>query len=160
MVDDGFSICHQALRHDHHPGYSRWFVKDMISHLMNLQATVYREQPAVDHGLDLAQEVLDMRCKNQKSVDGFSASEQYWISLAKGNLAVSLMGVDRDKEALDLLLELLGREDTKCNEDIYLENAALCLSRLGRLADATGYISRALESVKALRGEDAARMAV
>ena len=160
MVDDGLSICYQALTCGHHPGYSRWFVKDMTSHLVNVQATVYREQPAADHGLDLAQKVLDMRCENQKSAGGLSASEQYWISLAKGNLAVSLMGVDRDKEALDLLLELLGREDTKSNEDIYLENAALCCSRLGGLEDASGYISRAFESVKALRGEDAARGAV
>lgn len=161
LVDEGLSICTRALARGNHPGYSAWFVKDMTSHLNNVKATVYREQPAVDHGLELAQLVLDIRRGNRNSDPGSSpASEEYWISLAKGNLAVSLMGVDRNEEALDLLLGLVGREDAKPNQDIHLENVALCLSRLGRLEEAIGYISRAMESVKVLGGEDTARMAV
>jgi tetratricopeptide (TPR) repeat protein len=169
MVAGGMLICNAALaprRHgSNHPGYSRWFAQDMVSHLTNVQATIARERPDADCGLRLAQEVLDIRLGNSKHEDseggGVSAEEEEsWIAAARGNLAVSLMGVDRTEEALDVLLELLNRADAKRNEDIYLSNAALCLSRLGRVEDAAAYLVRAMESVTRLRGKDTAQMAV
>ncbi|KAK1758829.1 hypothetical protein QBC47DRAFT_457232 [Echria macrotheca] len=159
MTDDGISICERALAGSH-AGYSRWFVRDMISHLANVRAAVLRDIPAVDHGLTLAQQVLEIRQGNRRSGSELSADEKFWVSAAKGNLAVSLMGSGQDEEALQVLMELLESKDADCNRDLYLGNTGLCLLRLGRLNDAEAYLDRAVESTRELRGEDTARMAV
>ncbi|KAK5659347.1 hypothetical protein OQA88_1440 [Cercophora sp. LCS_1] len=170
MIADGMSVCDAALAStnlhgNNHPGYSVWFTKDMASHLINVQATIARERPDSDHGLGLAQQVLDIRVAG-KAFNGSEGGgipvveEERWIAAARGNLAVSLMGVNRTEEALYILLELLKRKDTGMNEDIYLSNAALCLSMLNRLEDAVSHIARAMESARRLRGEDSAQMAV
>lgn len=140
MVEEAIAICQRALGRKSHPGYDAWFVRDMISYLVNVQASVCREKPSVDHGLGWSETVCDMRQGNKRAgAVPFTDQDQKWIAAARGNLAVSLMAVGRAGEALEILKELLKREDMRDNEDTYLSNACLCLSMLGRLDEAVEY---------------------
>lgn len=72
-------------------------------------------------------------CVNNKRPTGFSSKDEFWIASAKGNLSVSLIALGRTEEALEIILELLEREDMKLNVDLYLSNACLCTTIMGRL---------------------------
>lgn len=150
MVGKGTSICDRALKTGFHPGYTHVFVQDMVSHLVNVQAAVAREKPDLVNVLSLAQKVCDIREENKISKPGLDPGGDGWILMAKGNLAVSLMTLDRMQEALNTLLEilpLLETDDMKYTQDIHLSNAALCLLRLGHLEKATDYINRTMKCV-------------
>jgi len=157
MVGKGFSICAGALKTGFHPGYTHVFVQDMVSHLVNVQAAVAREKPDLANVLGLAQQVCEIREKNKLSKPGLDPGGDGWILMARGNLAVSLMTLDRMEEALKILLEilpLLETDDVKHTQDIHLSNAALCFSRLGQLDKATDYINRAIKCVNQRDGAD------
>ena len=160
MAEQAIVMCSRALDRQEHHGYTEWFVRDLISHQLNVQASISREKPAVDHGLFLSQTVCDIRIHNRR-LTGRTAEDATWIAAARGNLAVSLMAVGRPQEALTILLELLGRADMKSNEDIYLCNTALCLMLMDRLDDAKAYANRAMASIR-IRDRDGgtAQMAV
>lgn len=151
------SICEKALNDGQHPGYSEWYVRDMVSHLVNVRATIAREKPDLDHGLALSQEVCEIRERNRRAECFEDAT---WIAAARGNMAVSMMAVGRSEESLAILLELLLRPDMKPNEDIYLCNLCLCFICLDRLDEALLQNTRAAESVKAIRGDNTAQMAM
>lgn len=157
MVEKAMSICEKALNDGQHPGYSEWFVRDMVSHLVNVRATIAREKPDLDYGLALSQEVCDIRERNRRTG---SFEDATWIAAARGNMAVSMMEIGRSEEALAILLELLLRPDMKPNEDLYLCNLCLCYICLGRLDEAWLQNVRAAESVKAIRGDNTVQMAM
>lgn len=157
LVDKALLICNDAMETCDHPGYSPWFVQDMASHLINVQATVAREQPASDHGLSLSEQVCAIRESNRRPGN---TDDLFWIAAARGNLAVSLMAVGRYQDALDVLLDLASRRNMLPNEDLYLCNACLCLTHLGRLEEALGYNAKAMKSIEASRGNDSVQMAL
>lgn len=151
MADQSISICESALETGNHPGFSAWYVKDMISHYVNLKASVDRETPSADHGLGLSESVLSIRRDNLRPD---VPTDHTWVAAAEGNLAVSLMAVDRADEALSILQCLVEREDMRPNEGIYLRNLYLCLAKLGRFEEALEVASSALSVLDRL-GTDA-----
>lgn len=150
LVEKALLICDRATETSDHPGYSPWFVQDMISHLINVEATIAREKPAADHGLVLSNQVCNIRVLNQRTGN---EEDNFWIASAQGNLAVSLMGVERYEEALDILLDLVIRPDMKPNENIYLDNVCLCLTQLGRLDEALVYNERTIRAINSSQGK-------
>ncbi|KAK0732169.1 hypothetical protein B0H67DRAFT_475065 [Lasiosphaeris hirsuta] len=161
MADQSISLCERALGNGRHPGYSTWFINDMISHHINVKATIEMQKPTVDHGLQLAQRVCDIRTANKRP-DGLSSKDEFWIASAKGNLSVSLMALGRAEEAMDIISGLLEREDMKPNVDLYLSNACLCSTIMRRLGTAMEYNTKAMDAVRLLRGQgdDTAQMAI
>ncbi|OTA58869.1 hypothetical protein K449DRAFT_436358 [Hypoxylon sp. EC38] len=156
MAEQSIEICDAALRQNYHPGYSTWFVRDMISHQYNVLATIEREQPGNDFGLSLSEKVRDIRINNRRASN---PEDDMWIAAAEGNLAVSLMSCGRTKEALEILLRLRQRDDMKPNEDIYLRNTCLCLLMSGRLDEALELNSEALCVAGEKRGESSEQVA-
>lgn len=157
LSDDAIHMCENALKRNQHAGYSKWFVKDMISHHVNTKATIDRELPSIDHGLRLSQQVCRIRRQNKRTG---SQDDEMWIAAADGNLAVSLLATGKPEEALVVLLSLLEREDMRANEDIYLSNTCLCYLILDRLDDAWEYGKRAAESIRLRRGDNNAQTAL
>lgn len=157
MVEKALLICDKAISTSDHPGYSPWFVQDMTSHLINVQATIAREKPLADHGLRLSKAVCAIRETNQRHGN---QEDSFWIAAARGNLCVSLMAVGRCQDALDILLDLISRPDMKPNEDIYLCNICLCLAELGRLDEALIYNARAVHMIEVSKGNDTVQMAM
>ncbi|OAQ60260.1 tetratricopeptide repeat domain-containing protein [Pochonia chlamydosporia 170] len=157
LSDDAIHMCENALKRNQHAGYSKWFVKDMISHHVNTKATIDRELPSIDHGLRLSQQVCRIRRQNKRTG---SQDDEMWIAAADGNLAVSLIATGKPEEALVVLLSLLEREDMRANEDIYLSNTCLCYLILDRLDDAWKYGKRAAESTRLRRGDNNAQTAL
>ncbi|KAJ4386491.1 hypothetical protein N0V93_009388 [Gnomoniopsis smithogilvyi] len=157
LVDKALLICQHAIETSDHPGYSPWFVQDMTSHLINVQATVAREKPTTDHGLCLSEKVLAIRQLNYRPGN---EEDDFWIATARGNLAVSLMGVRRYNEALDILFDLINRPDMKPHADIYLCNICLCLTQLDRLDEALTYNDKAIRAIEASKGKDSIPMAL
>ncbi|KAK2593350.1 hypothetical protein QQS21_008960 [Conoideocrella luteorostrata] len=157
LSDDAILMCERALEQGQHNGYSKWFVKDMISHHINTKASVARELPSLDHGLLLSQQVCLIRRQNKRPD---SKADEMWIAAADGNLAASLVLADRAEEALGMLLPLIEREDTTENEDIYLSNICLCYLVLDRLNDAWEYSGQAAKSCRRRRGDNSVQMAL
>lgn len=157
LIEKALLICHSALKTSDHPGYSPWFVKDMTSHLINVQATIDREKPAADYGLHLSEEVCAIRESNQRPGN---QEDIFWIATARGNLAVSLMGIGQFQQALDILFDLISRSDMKPHEDIYLCNICLGLTHVGRLDEALAYNGRAVRAIEAFKGHDTVQMAL
>ncbi|KAJ4416303.1 hypothetical protein N0V82_006833 [Gnomoniopsis sp. IMI 355080] len=157
LVDKALQICDRATKTSDHPGYSPWFVQDMKSHLINVQATIAREKPTVDNGLHLSVQVCNIRVLNERPCN---EEDSFWIATARGNLAVSLMGVHRCQEALDISLDLISRPDMKPLEDIYLCNICLCLTQLDRLDEALTYNDRAVQAIEASKGKETIEMAL
>ena len=157
LADRAISICEEALKDGEHPGYSEWFVRDMISHHVNTKASVAREQPSADHGLKLSQEVCLIRRQNRR--EGV-VEDDTWIAAADGNLAVSLIAMERFTEALEILQPILDRPDMRSNDDIYMSNACLCYLNMGLLDKALALSFSAADAVTRLRGDDAAQMAM
>lgn len=156
LVEKALLICNRAIKTSDHPGYSPWFVQDMTSHLVNVQATIGREKPTADHGLCLSKQVCEIRDLNQRPDNDEDA---FWVANAQGNLAVSLMGIERHQEALDILFHLVSRPDMKPHEDIYLCNTCLCLTYLDRLDEAMDYNERATHVIQATKGDETVQMA-
>jgi hypothetical protein len=61
MADEAISLCQNALECDRHPGYSSWFVKEMICTQLNVKAAIAAELPEADHGLALFQQIEHRR---------------------------------------------------------------------------------------------------
>lgn len=156
MAEDAISLCEHALERGNHPGYSEWFVRDMISHQVNTKTAVAKRIPTPDHGLSLAEEVLRIRESNRRELN---QEDDMWIAAARGNLAVSLMAVGRDDEALRILLVLIDRPDMKSNKDVYLSNLCLCLTHLGHWEEALDCGEKARNLISSQWGEDTAQMA-
>ncbi|KAI1455468.1 hypothetical protein F4805DRAFT_435660 [Annulohypoxylon moriforme] len=157
MAEQSISICDLALKNKTHPGYSTFYVQDMISHLYNVLATIERERPGPDFGLSLSEEVRDIRVRNKRPS---KTEDDMWIAAAEGNLAVSLMASGRATEACEILLRLRQRDDMKANLDIYLRNTCLCLLMLGRIDEATIVNTEALNAAKEKRGESSEQVAI
>lgn len=156
IVEKALLICNRAIKTSDHPGYSPWFVQDMTSHLINVQATIGREKPTADHGLWLSRQVCAIRELNQRPGN---QEDAFWVATAQGNLAVSLMGIERYQDALDILLHLIIRPDMKPHEDIYLCNICLCLTHLDRLDEATVYNEKATHLIQTTKGDETVQMA-
>jgi len=133
-----------------HPGYSTWFVRDMVSHHYNVLATIEREQPSHDFGMSLSEKVRDIRINNRRAS---VPDDDMWIAAAEGNLAVSLMACGRAEDARGILLRLLQRDDINANEDVYLRNTCLCLIILEKLDEALAVNEKALLAARQRRGE-------
>ncbi|CAM1508137.1 Fc.00g049850.m01.CDS01 [Cosmosporella sp. VM-42] len=157
MADRAISLCEEALKCGEHPGYSEWFVRDMISHHINTKASIAREQPSADYGLELSQEVCRIRQENRRED---VADDDTWIAAANGNLAVSLIAVGRYQAALEILHTMLDRPDLRSNDDIYMSNACLCYLSMGLIDEALTFSGYAADAVRRLRGDDSAQMAV
>ncbi|KAI0839447.1 hypothetical protein F5Y06DRAFT_303168 [Hypoxylon sp. FL0890] len=156
MAEQSIEICDAALRQGCHPGYSPWFVQDMISHQYNVLATIEREQPSHDFGVSLSEKVREIRVNNRRSSN---PEDDMWIAAAEGNLAVSLMSCGRAEEAYAILLRLRQRDDMKANEDVYVRNTCLCLIVLGRLDEALAMNGEALSAARRKRGESSEQVA-
>lgn len=156
LVEKALLICNRAIKTSDHPGYSPWFVQDMTSHLINVQATIGREKPTADQGLCLSKQVCAIRELNQRPEN---QEDAFWVATAQGNLAVSLMGIGRYQEALDILSPLLSRPDMMPHEDIYLCNICLCLTHLDRLDEATFYNEKATHVIQTTKGDETVQMA-
>lgn len=157
MIEKSTSICNVALETGNHPGYSTWFVQDMLSHLINVEATIERDEPARDQGVGLSEKVLNIREKNQRRDN---QDDSFWIAAARGNLAVSLMASGRFEEARGILLDLAYRPDMISNEDIYLCNICLCLLYLDDLDEALYYNHKAILSIEVSKGKHSAQMSL
>lgn len=111
----------------------------------------------MDNGLHLSEQVCNIRVLNQRPGN---EEDSFWIASAKGNLAVSLMGLNRCQEALEILLDLISRPDMKPHKDIYLCNICLCLIQLDRLDEALTYNDKAVLAIEASRGKNTMQMAL
>ncbi len=156
MVEQSIKICDAALQHASHPGYSRWLVRDTLSHQYNVLATIEREQPAHDFGIALSKRVRDIRIEN---CCPSGAGDDMWIAAAEANLALSLMAKGRAEEAYEILQRLGQRDDMKANEDICMRNTCLCLFILGRLDEALAVNRNALNAASRKRGESSEQVA-
>lgn len=157
MIEKALQICDKAIKTCDHPGYSPWFIQDMTSHLINVQATIAREKPAADHGLRLSQEVYTIRETNRRHDN---QEDVFWKLAARGNLAVSLIAVEGCQEALDVLLDLVSKPEMKAHEDIYLCNICLCLTQLDRLDEALAYNARAVSAIGTSKSNNNIQMAM
>lgn len=156
LVRKALLVCSRAIKTSDHPGYSPWFVQDMTSHLINVEATIGREKPTADHGFCLSKQVCAIRELNQRPGHDEDA---FWVAAAQGNLAVSLMAIGRFQEALDILFHLISRPDMKPHEDIYLCNICLCLTHLDRLDEAMVYNEKAAYVIQTTKGDETVQMA-
>lgn len=156
MADQAIAFCEHILESRHHPGYTTWYVKDMISHQFNTKGAIGMKIPNVDHGLSMYEEALALRVRNRREGN---EEDAMWIGAASGNLAVSLMAAGKAEAALPLLLELVQREDMKTNEDLYWSNLCLCLSLLGCYEDSLLASKKAEECILRHWSQDDVRMA-
>lgn len=157
MAEQAIDICDLALKQKSHPGYSTWFVQDMISHHYNVLATVERERPGPDFGMTLSQKVLDIRINNKRIAN---PEDDRWIAAAEGNLAVSLMASGRAGEAYEIISRLRLRDDMQSNLDVYLRNTCLCLLILGRIDEALSANNEALQEARTKRGDTSEQVAI
>lgn len=157
MAEQAIDICDLALKQKSHPGYSTWFVQDMISHHYNVLATVERERPGPDFGMTLSQKVLDIRINNKRIAN---PEDDRWIAAAEGNLAVSLMASGRAGEAYEIISRLRLRDDMQSNLDVYLRNTCLCLLILGRIDEALSANNEALQEARTKRGDTSEQVAM
>lgn len=140
MADRAIRICNAALSNGMHPGYSDWFVRDMITYQLNVLATIQREQPNGDHGLAYQQRVLEIRCANMRPEN---ASDAFWVASAEGNLAVSLMDCGHVTESIEILENLQRKDGLRINADIYTANLGLAHALLGDFRAALKFTSEA-----------------
>jgi len=157
MADQATSICQKALVKNAHPGFSEWVVRDIISHLDNVRASIFYETGETRQALELHLKIKADRETNRRFGN---VEDEKWIAAARGNIAVSLMAEGKPDEALPVILDLVQRADMKPNEDTYLNNMCICLYMLGRYDEALEYNLKAVEAVKTLRGKESAQMAV
>ena len=157
MADQATSICQKALVKNAHPGFSEWVVRDIISHLGNVRASIFYETGETRQALELHLKIKADRETNRRFGN---VEDEKWIAAARGNIAVSLMAEGKPDEALPVILDLVQRADMKPNEDTYLNNMCICLYMLGRYDEALEYNRKAVEAVKTLRGKESAQMAV
>ncbi|KAI2462929.1 hypothetical protein F4781DRAFT_441392 [Annulohypoxylon bovei var. microspora] len=157
MTEQAIDICDVALEQKYHPGYTRFYIEYMKSHLYNVLATIEREQPGHDFGICLSEKVRDIRINNRRRSN---PEDDRWIAAAEGNLAVSLMASGCAKEGYEIILRLKQKDDMKANMDIYLRNECLCLLILGRIDEALTTNGEAFNAAKELRGESSEQVAI
>ena len=157
MVEQAESICFAALETNNHPGFTSCYVKEEITHLINVKATTALQKCEYGRGLALCQDIRRLREDYQRSGNAY---DEKWLAFANGNIAVALMGVNEPAQALNILNELLSREDTATNRDIYLNNKCICLILLERYDDALQICEKAIELINAKRGEASEGMAM
>ncbi|KAL9077566.1 MAG: hypothetical protein Q9157_003318 [Trypethelium eluteriae] len=151
-------ICDKALRTGVHPGYSAWFVRDLLSYLYNVQASAEFEMGSPDSSLALHVKIRDIRKANKRLGN---PDDETWIAAANGNIAVSLMAENRANEAFCILTDLLERDDLASNRDFYyLNNTSLCLRLLGRFDEALQFCERATAAARELHGDESIAMAL
>ncbi|KAI1845576.1 hypothetical protein JX266_008187 [Neoarthrinium moseri] len=156
MADDSIALCESALKTSNHPGYSKWFVKEMICTHLNVKAAIAAEYGEEDHGLPLFQEIEKLRVLNMRPN---SAEDETWYQAARANTAYALMGYNCAPEALAILQEILDRDDMQPNKDLYLVNTSICLRLQGDLTNSLEQCQEAMTLAEERRGKDSSQMA-
>ncbi|KAF2494841.1 hypothetical protein BU16DRAFT_618820 [Lophium mytilinum] len=133
LAADAILICENALFRNNHLGYSAWYVKDQLSHLYNVQASVAYETGRTKDASALHSKIKAMRLANSRKGN---LDDDKWLAAADGNLAISSMAEGKPETALPLILSLLKRPDIDANEDVYLNNACVCYILLGDYVNA------------------------
>ena len=145
-----------AIEKGSHPGYTEYYVQYLTSYLYSIQGSIEYETMSPNRGYHLFLDVKNIRKQYARPNE---AEDQKWIAAADGNIAAALRANGRAEEALDLYLELLQREDTSANLDIYLSNTCLCLFLSERFDEALGYSVEALNTARKMRGSESEQVA-
>jgi tetratricopeptide (TPR) repeat protein len=157
MAIQAISICEEALAADNHPGFSAWFVQDLTTHLQTVQSAIMYERGDTGAALKLRRRIKEIRSANCRAGN---LDDDKWLAAAEGNLAVSLMSEGQPEAAMPLILDLLQRPDMMPNQDLYLNNACVCLLLLEKYDEALDYGFKAMDAARRLRGEDSAQIAM
>lgn len=157
MAKDAIALCDESLTTSKHPGFSEWYVRDLTSHLYNVQASIMFETVSPDSGLGLHLRIKAIREGNKRLGN---SEDLKWLAAADGNIAVSLMAENRPEEAYPILLELLQRKDMETNKDIYMSNICICLMQMRRFGEALAFCFESMVTVQQLRGKCSAQMAM
>ena len=157
MAEDALELCGESLTTSRHPGFSEWYVRDLTSHLYNVQASIMFETVSPDSGLGLHLKIKAIREDNKRPGN---PEDLKWLAAADGNIAVSLMAESRPEEAYPILLELLQRKDMETNRDIYMSNICICLIQMQRFDKALNFCFESMATVQQLRGKYSAQMAM
>lgn len=152
-IDGAIELQKDIRDAESHPGYSRWYVVDMESHLRTVKGAILWRMG--DH--DLAQSLFQEALKNREgNARPGNEEDTKWIWAARANLAYSLLELNKPEEASPILEKLIPRKDMEPNKDLYRANLVVCRLQSGEYKDALKECERLIEP---RRGKDDVVMA-
>ncbi|KAF2171408.1 hypothetical protein M409DRAFT_18524 [Zasmidium cellare ATCC 36951] len=157
MINQATRMCERAQRSKTHPGYSSFFVSDLLGHLYSIKGSLECVANFPGHGLKWKQKC---RAIHAQIMRPDHSEDKRWLDVADMNIVVSLMAEDRFEEALTLSDYLLEQKESLAHRGTQLANKCICLILHRRYDEGHLYCTQAMEVTKHSSGPESAEAAI